>query len=269
MDLDGVAYPFRSDALRDAGRWSAAPAVASGPPRRRRWRPPVRTSRSPRAVRKPERPRRGLSGLGPGQHAVHAVDLEDADAIDSMVSAGAGRTDPIHILVNNAGGPQAPLLGASPEGFLAPSNATFTPRTGLFVPWHPAWKPRLRSHPADRFHPRSGNPSQTSVSRTHAPWRDGLVGEVAVEGTRRASPSTTSCRGSPDTPTWVRWRHRFTPKQDAALRTCSEDGWTRVHRPPPHPSNGDSHRAHVPRAARAGIIRGVSLDRDGGRLRSI
>ena len=58
-----------------------------------------------------------------GSPAAHVVpiDLEDGRAIDGVIPRHIGENGPIHILVNNAGGPPSgPLLDASDEDFLKP-----------------------------------------------------------------------------------------------------------------------------------------------------
>jgi len=121
MDLDGVAYPFRSDAL--AGRRALVCGASGGIGAATAKAIAAAGADVTVAARGADALNdlvEVLSGLGPGQHAVHAVDLEDADAIDGMVTALLDN-GPIHILVNNAGGPPGgPLLGAPPEDFLRP-----------------------------------------------------------------------------------------------------------------------------------------------------
>jgi 3-oxoacyl-[acyl-carrier protein] reductase len=58
-----------------------------------------------------------------GSPATHVVpiDLEDGRAIDGVIPRHIGENGPIHILVNNAGGPPSgPLLDAGDDDFLKP-----------------------------------------------------------------------------------------------------------------------------------------------------
>jgi 3-oxoacyl-[acyl-carrier protein] reductase len=121
MDLDGVDYPYRSDAL--AGRHALVCGASGGIG--------AATAKAMAAagadVTVAARSEDALNDLvdtlrtlGQGNHAAHAVDLDDAHAIDAMVAALLSE-GPVHILVNNAGGPPGgPLLGAAPEDFLLP-----------------------------------------------------------------------------------------------------------------------------------------------------
>ena len=59
--------------------------------------------------------RRGLARIGKAEHAVLTADLEDTDSLAAHLES---LRRPVHILVNNAGGPPGgPLLDAAPEEF--------------------------------------------------------------------------------------------------------------------------------------------------------
>tara|TARA_X000001036_G_scaffold221040_1_gene206865 strand:+ start:3431 stop:4273 length:843 start_codon:yes stop_codon:yes gene_type:complete len=62
-----------------------------------------------------------LSKLGTGNHQVCIIDLEDTQSLGSKVQSIIAGNGPIHILVNNAGGPPGgPLLNNELEDFEAP-----------------------------------------------------------------------------------------------------------------------------------------------------
>ena len=62
-----------------------------------------------------------LSKLGTGNHQVCIIDLEDTNSIGSKVQSIIAGNGPIHILVNNAGGPPGgPLINNEIEDFEAP-----------------------------------------------------------------------------------------------------------------------------------------------------
>ncbi|RPG67841.1 MAG: SDR family oxidoreductase [Euryarchaeota archaeon TMED99] len=62
-----------------------------------------------------------LTQLGSGQHAPLVLDLEDTSSIQPAIQILVEQRGPIHILVNNAGGPPGgPLLSNSVEDFEAP-----------------------------------------------------------------------------------------------------------------------------------------------------
>lgn len=62
-----------------------------------------------------------LSHLGSGQHQSLVMDLEDVESIEQGVGQAVKSLGPVHILVNNAGGPPGgPLLKNSVEEFEAP-----------------------------------------------------------------------------------------------------------------------------------------------------
>ena len=62
-----------------------------------------------------------LAHLGNGQHAPLILDLEDTKSIKPAIQVLVKQRGPIHVLVNNAGGPPGgPLLGNSVEEFDAP-----------------------------------------------------------------------------------------------------------------------------------------------------
>ena len=62
-----------------------------------------------------------LAGLGDGQHNSRVVDLEDLDKLDHIVTEILENLGPVHILINNSGGPPGgPLLDNSVDDFYAP-----------------------------------------------------------------------------------------------------------------------------------------------------
>ena len=62
-----------------------------------------------------------LSLLGSGEHIPLVLDLEDTASIQPAIHALLAQRGPVHILVNNAGGPPGgPLLNNSVEDFEAP-----------------------------------------------------------------------------------------------------------------------------------------------------
>ena len=62
-----------------------------------------------------------LSTLGTGNHQVCIIDLEDTQSLGSKVQSIIAGNGPIHILVNNAGGPPGgPLIDNEIEDFEAP-----------------------------------------------------------------------------------------------------------------------------------------------------
>jgi 3-oxoacyl-[acyl-carrier protein] reductase len=66
-----------------------------------------------------------VRGLLPGAgHHVLVADFADNEAVRAAATAHAGSHGPIHILVNNTGGPPAgPIVEAQPEAFLAAFRA--------------------------------------------------------------------------------------------------------------------------------------------------
>jgi 3-oxoacyl-[acyl-carrier protein] reductase len=62
-----------------------------------------------------------LSVLGKGEHASLILDLEDTSGLEPAITTLLQQRGPVHILINNAGGPPGgPLLGNSIEDFEAP-----------------------------------------------------------------------------------------------------------------------------------------------------
>ena len=62
-----------------------------------------------------------LTKLGTGTHQVCVVDLEETQSLDSKVQTIIAGNGPVHILVNNAGGPPGgPLINNEIEDFEAP-----------------------------------------------------------------------------------------------------------------------------------------------------
>jgi 3-oxoacyl-[acyl-carrier protein] reductase len=62
-----------------------------------------------------------LAGLGSGRHQALMVDLEDTESLPGAFASATETFGPIHILVNNAGGPPGgPLLANRVEDFDAP-----------------------------------------------------------------------------------------------------------------------------------------------------
>lgn len=62
-----------------------------------------------------------LSTLGSGRHQALMVDLEDTDSLPSAFASAVETFGPVHILINNAGGPPGgPLLNNEIQDFEAP-----------------------------------------------------------------------------------------------------------------------------------------------------
>lgn len=62
-----------------------------------------------------------LNKLGSGRHQALVLDLEDIDAIPSAFASAVETLGPVHILINNAGGPPGgPLLANEVDDFDAP-----------------------------------------------------------------------------------------------------------------------------------------------------
>jgi len=75
-------------------------------------------ARDPAAL---ERARAELPG---GGHSVLAADFHDNDAVRSSAAATVNEGGPVHVLVNNTGGPPAgPIVDASPEAFITAFRA--------------------------------------------------------------------------------------------------------------------------------------------------
>ena len=62
-----------------------------------------------------------LTSLGTGRHKSRSVDLEELDKLDQVIAEILENLGPVHILINNSGGPPGgPLLENSVEDFHAP-----------------------------------------------------------------------------------------------------------------------------------------------------
>ncbi len=62
-----------------------------------------------------------LAGLGDGKHNFRVVDLEELEKLDYIISEIIENLGPVHILINNSGGPPGgPLLDNSVDDFHAP-----------------------------------------------------------------------------------------------------------------------------------------------------
>ena len=121
MDLLGHDFPFHAKAL--AGRRALICGASGGigaATARMMAAAGASTVVAARSVDKLEALVSELGELGPGPHAAMALDLEDLEAVstavESLLSDG-----PVHILVNNAGGPPGgALIDADVDEFLAP-----------------------------------------------------------------------------------------------------------------------------------------------------
>ncbi len=62
-----------------------------------------------------------LNQLGNGNHQMYVIDLEDSESLDGKVDVILSQQGPVHILVNNSGGPPGgPLLSNNISDFEAP-----------------------------------------------------------------------------------------------------------------------------------------------------
>jgi 3-oxoacyl-[acyl-carrier protein] reductase len=62
-----------------------------------------------------------LAGLGDGRHQALMLDLEDTESIEAAFSSATATLGPVHVLINNAGGPPGgPLLANDVNDFEAP-----------------------------------------------------------------------------------------------------------------------------------------------------
>ena len=62
-----------------------------------------------------------LNLLGNGKHQMFVIDLEDSESLSDKIDSVLSEQGPIHILVNNSGGPPGgPLLSNNIEDFEAP-----------------------------------------------------------------------------------------------------------------------------------------------------
>ncbi|DAC34240.1 MAG TPA: SDR family NAD(P)-dependent oxidoreductase, partial [Candidatus Poseidoniales archaeon] len=121
MDLLGHDFPFHPKAL--AGRRALICGASGGigaATARMMAKAGAATVVAARSVDKLEALVTELGELGPGPHTAMALNLEDMDAVNAAVESLV-RDGPVHILVNNAGGPPGgALIDADVNEFLAP-----------------------------------------------------------------------------------------------------------------------------------------------------
>ena len=121
MDLLGHDFPFHAEAL--AGRRALICGASGGigaATARMMAKAGAATVVAARSVDRLEALVSELDELGPGPHTAMALDLEDLEAVDKAVETLL-RDGPVHILINNAGGPPGgALIDADVDEFLAP-----------------------------------------------------------------------------------------------------------------------------------------------------
>ena len=121
MDLLGHDFPFHPKAL--AGRRALICGASGGigaATARMMAKAGAATVVAARSVDKLEALVIELGELGPGPHTAMALDLEDMNAVNAAVESLLS-DGPVHILVNNAGGPPGgALIDADVDEFLAP-----------------------------------------------------------------------------------------------------------------------------------------------------
>ena len=121
MDLLGDDFPFHAEAL--AGKRVLICGASGGigaATARIMAKAGASTVVAARSVEKLDALVKELAGLGPGPHVAMALDLEDLSAVDAAVEVLLS-DGPVHVLVNNAGGPPGgALIDAEVDEFIAP-----------------------------------------------------------------------------------------------------------------------------------------------------
>ncbi|MEC7151659.1 MAG: SDR family NAD(P)-dependent oxidoreductase [Candidatus Thermoplasmatota archaeon] len=121
MDLLGADFPFHSEAL--AGKRALICGASGGigaSTARMMAKAGASVVVAARSVDKLDALVQELASLGPGPHVAMALDLEDLAAVDAAVEELLS-DGPVHVLVNNAGGPPGgALIDAEVDEFIAP-----------------------------------------------------------------------------------------------------------------------------------------------------
>ena len=121
MDLLGADFPFHSKAL--AGKRALICGASGGigaATARMMAKAGASVVVAARSVDKLDALVQELASFGPGTHVAMALDLEDLSAVDAAVKALLN-DGPVHVLVNNAGGPPGgALIDAEVDEFIAP-----------------------------------------------------------------------------------------------------------------------------------------------------
>ena len=121
MDLLGADFPFNAEAL--AGRRALICGASGGigaATARMMAKAGASVVVAARSVDKLDALVQELTSLGPGPHVAMALDLEDLPAVEAAVKALLS-DGPVHVLVNNAGGPPGgALIDAEVDEFIAP-----------------------------------------------------------------------------------------------------------------------------------------------------
>ncbi|MEC8264260.1 MAG: SDR family NAD(P)-dependent oxidoreductase, partial [Candidatus Thermoplasmatota archaeon] len=121
MDLLGADFPFHSEAL--AGKRALICGASGGigaSTARMMAKAGASVVVAARSVDKLDALVQELASLGPGPHVSMALDLEDLSAVDAAVEELLS-DGPVHVLVNNAGGPPGgALIDAEVDEFIAP-----------------------------------------------------------------------------------------------------------------------------------------------------
>lgn len=121
MDLLGPDFPFHPKAL--AGKRALICGASEGigaATARMMAKAGASTVVAARSIGKLDALVEDLNRLGPGPHTAMSLDLEDLTAVEAAV-VELQKAGPVHILVNNAGGPPGgALIDADVEEFIAP-----------------------------------------------------------------------------------------------------------------------------------------------------
>ena len=123
-----------------------------------------------------------LSALGEGHHQILVMDLEDTDNIATCIQPILDNK-PIHILVNNAGGPPVAVVECKRRGTRSTVYAPSPRRSYLGEIAHSRnGHGQLRSNHPNRFDECAGTYSKPRRIQ-HASWSNGLMGEVPLART--------------------------------------------------------------------------------------
>lgn len=121
MDLLGADFPFHSEALTGKRALICGASGGIGAATARMMaKAGASVVVAARSVDKLDALVQELASLGPGPHAAMALDLEDLSAVGAAVEELLS-DGPVHVLVNNAGGPPGgALIDAEVDEFIAP-----------------------------------------------------------------------------------------------------------------------------------------------------
>ncbi len=129
-----------------------------------------------------------LNRLSPGPHGAIAADASQPEAIAQCVTANLAQHGPIHILVNNTGGPPGgPITAATADAFLAAFTAhllTAQAITQLLLPGMQAaqYGRVINIISTSVKTPLKGLGVSNTVRAAVASWAKTLAGEVAAFG---------------------------------------------------------------------------------------